>query len=115
MGKYNTLSEAINDLTKQGYTYNFNIKEECIECAENCVQLQPDEFEIDHVYRFQEMSDVDNESILYAISSTNSNLKGLLVNAYGIYANAASAKLIKKLYDPSLVGSHRASNKEDND
>ena len=39
------------------------------------MQLQPDEFEIDEVYRFQEMSDVDNESILYAISSTQNNVK----------------------------------------
>ncbi|HPW98724.1 MAG TPA: phosphoribosylpyrophosphate synthetase [Flavobacterium sp.] len=97
MGKYNTLSEAINDLTKIGYTFNFNIKDDCVVCAENNSQLQPDEFEIDQVHRFQEMSDVDNESILYAISSTQHNLKGLLVNAYGMYADAASAKLIAKL------------------
>ena len=97
MKTYATLTEAINDLTKQGYTYNFNIKSDCIECAENSLQLQPNEFEIDQVYRFQEMSDVDNESILYAISSTQNNLKGLLVNAYSIYANAASTKLIAKL------------------
>ncbi len=97
MGKYNTLSEAINDLTKEGYTFNFNLKNDCIECTENKSQLNPEEFEIDKVYRFQEMSDVDNESILYAISSTNGELKGLLVNAYGMYADAASAKLVKKL------------------
>ncbi len=97
MGKYNTLSEAINDLTKQGYTFNFNIKGECIECAENKSQLHPEDFEIDKVYRFQEMSDVDNESILYAISSKQDDLKGLLVNAYGIYADTGSAKLIAKL------------------
>ncbi|HOY12498.1 MAG TPA: phosphoribosylpyrophosphate synthetase [Saprospiraceae bacterium] len=97
MKTYTTLSEAINDLTKLGYTYNFNIKSDCIECAENNLQLQPDEFEIDEVFRFQEMSDVDNESILYAISSTENNLKGLLVNAYGIYADTASTKLIAKL------------------
>ncbi|MFZ1790101.1 MAG: phosphoribosylpyrophosphate synthetase [Saprospiraceae bacterium] len=97
MKTYTTLSEAINDLTKLGYTYNFNIKSDCIECAENNLQLQPDEFEIDEVFRFQEMSDVDNESILYAISSTENNLKGLLVNAYSIYADTASTKLIAKL------------------
>lgn len=94
---YSTLSEAINDLTRKGYTYNFNIKDDCIECAENKSKLQPDDFEIDQVYRFQEMSDMDNESVLYAISSKTSDLKGLLVNAYGIYADSASAKLISKL------------------
>lgn len=95
--RYNTLSEAINELTKRGYTFNFNIKEDCIECAENNCQLNPDEFEIDEIHRFQEMSDVGDESILYAISSSQDNLKGLLVNAYGIYADTASAKLVKKL------------------
>ena len=97
MKTYATLSEAINDLTKRGYTFNFNLKNDCIECVEKNIQLQPDEFEIDEVHRFQEMSDVDNESILYAISSIQNNLKGLLVNAYGIYADTASAKLIEKL------------------
>lgn len=97
MKTYITLSEAINDLTKKGYTFNFNIQQDCIWCAENNMQLQPDEFEIDEVYRFQEMSDVDNESILYAISSTQNNVKGLLVNAYSIYADSASTKLIEKL------------------
>lgn len=61
------------------------------------MQLQPDEFEIDEVYRFQEMSDIDNESILYAISSKELQVKGLLVNAYSIYADSALTKLIEKL------------------
>lgn len=94
---YETLSEAINDLTKRGYTFNFNIKNDCIECVKNNIQLHPDEFEIDQVHRFQEMSDVDNESILYAISSRQNNVKGLLVNAYSIYADTASAELAAKL------------------
>lgn len=97
MNSYTTLSEAVNDLVKRGYTYNFNIMEDCIKCAETERQLQPDEFEIDEVYRFQEMSDVDNESVLYAISSKQEDMKGLLVNAYSIYADTASTKLIAKL------------------
>lgn len=97
METYSTLSEAINDLTRKGYTYNFNIKQDCIECVEHQLQLHPEDFEIDHVYRFQEMSDVDNESILYAISSRKNNVKGLLVNAFSIYADSASARLIEKL------------------
>jgi len=101
MGKYTTLSEAINDLTKKGYTYNFNMKEDCIECAEKQYQLEPEEFNIDKKHRFQEMSDVDNESVLYAISSKKGGLKGLLVNAYGIYADYTSFKLVQKLNTPN--------------
>jgi hypothetical protein len=101
MGKYTTLSEAINDLTKKGYTYNFNMREDCIQCTENQYQLQPEEFNIDKKHRFQEMSDVDNESVLYAISSKEGSLKGLLVNAYGMYADYTSFKLVQKLNRPN--------------
>ena len=62
--------------------------------------MQPEDFEIEEKHRFQEMSDVDNESVLYAISSTDGKIKGLLVNAYGVYADYASFKLIQKLNMP---------------
>lgn len=94
---YHNLPEAINDLTKRGYNFNFNIKEDCLMFTNNHSQLKPDEFDIDEVYRFQEMSDVDDESILFAISSKVNNIKGLLVSAYGIYADSGSAKLVEKL------------------
>jgi hypothetical protein len=47
------------------------------------------------------MSDVDNESVLYAISSKEGSLKGLLVNAYGMYADYTSFKLVQKLNRPN--------------
>ena len=97
MGKYNSLSVAVNDLTKKGYTHNFNIKEDCIECSTLKLKLKPEEFEIDEKHRFEEMSDLDSESVLYAISSKNGDVKGLLVNAYGTYADTASFELIQKL------------------
>lgn len=100
MKTYTTLSEAINDLTKRGYTFNFNINNDCIECVENSINLEPHEFEIDKVYRFQEMSDVGDENILFAISSDKYSLKGLLVNAYGTYSDTTSAELIAKLDKP---------------
>jgi hypothetical protein len=97
MKVYTTLSEAINDLVARGYTVNFNLNDDCLQCVENRINLKPDEFEIDEVHRFQEMSDVDNESILYAISSAKNDLKGLLVNAYSIYSDTASNELAAKL------------------
>lgn len=47
MGKYTTLSEAINDLLKKGYSHDFNVKENCLECSTLQLKLKPDEFEID--------------------------------------------------------------------
>jgi len=100
MGKYISLSVAVNDLTKKGYTHDFNVKEDCIECSTLKLKLKPEEFEIDEKHRFEEMSDVDSESVLYAISSKNGEIKGLLVNAYGTYADYASFELVQKLNTP---------------
>ena len=101
MGKYTTLSEAINDLTNKGYTHNFstNNDNDSIECKSHDIELQVDEFDVDDVFRFQEMSDVDNESILYTISSKKDDIKGLLVNSYSAYSTSVSRKLVKKLHN----------------
>jgi len=97
MKNYRTLSEAVNSLVKQGYTYNFNLKEDCIECKENKATLRPSEFEIDGIYRFEGMNDPGDSNILYAISSRDEKLKGLLVNAYGAYSDTFSAEIVSKL------------------
>ncbi|GBL35682.1 hypothetical protein EMGBS15_12770 [Filimonas sp.] len=97
MKNYDTLSEAINDLVQQGYTANFNLKGDCIEDLDTDIPLHPEDFEIDEIHRFEGMTDPDDQSILYAISSVTHQVKGLLVNAYGMYADAYSAELAAKL------------------
>ena len=94
---YGTLSETINGLKEEGYTLDFNIRENCLVCQENNTSLSTDEFEIDKVYRFEGESNPDDESILYAISSLNFNVKGLLVNGYGISSDNVTAALVAKL------------------
>lgn len=94
---FGTLSETINGLIKLGYTHDFNIKDECIICQGTHDALSPDDFQIDHVYRFEGESDPEYQSILYAISSTKYNVKGTLVNGYGISSDASTSKLIEKL------------------
>lgn len=94
---YGTLSEAINGLIKLGYTHDFNIKDECVECHRENMALSPVDFQIDHIYRFEGNSDPEYQSILYAISSTKYNVKGTLVNGYGISSDEATSKLVEQL------------------
>lgn len=96
MESYETLVEALEALKKQGYTHDFNIKNELIECMALNLRLNHDEFEVTHVYRFEGMTNPDDQSVLYAIES-NSGIKGTLVNAYGIYSDPVSDKLMAKL------------------
>lgn len=94
---FGTLSETINAFVKLGYTHDFNIKDECIVCNRTNMTLSPDDFQIDHVYRFEGDSDPEYQSILYAISSSKFDLKGTLVNGYGTSSDEATTKLIEKL------------------
>lgn len=98
---YDTLSEAIEDLKSKGYTTDFNIKNEGLECKDLEHIMEPGEFEVDQMYRFEGMSSTGDNSVLYAIASEKNKLKGLLVDAYGVYADSLSMEMIQKLkYDP---------------
>ncbi len=97
MKTYDTMSEAVNDLQKRGYTHDFNLETEFVECKQNQCRLRADEFEIDEVYRFEGKTDPGDSNIVYAISSKLDDTKGVLVNGYGVYADSISADLVSKL------------------
>ena len=96
---YDTVSEAVNDLIKRGYTTDFTIlsEKDGLHCAKTTKTLSPDEFEIDETHRFEGMTDPGDEMIVYAISSKNHDIKGVIVNAYGMYTDADSSKVVAKL------------------
>ena len=101
--RYDTGSEAINDLVKQGYTANFSLlaDRECLLCHSTSQELSPEDFEIDQIHRFDGMTDPADEMIVYAVSSEKFGLKGLVVNAYGVYADNAKSRIVKKLHQHS--------------
>ena len=96
MYAYDTLSEAVNGLKQRGYTIDFNIVAGKLVCEHTPVSLSPAEFEISAVYRFEGNTDPADEAVVYAIESKHGH-RGLLVNAYGPDADAASDELVRKL------------------
>ncbi len=97
MEQYDSLLQAIEALRIQGYTEDFNLKSNCLDCRDATIQLHPHDFDIDKVFRFYGPSDVDDESILYAVSSKKYNLKGILVNGYGVSSDPLTAEMVNKL------------------
>ena len=97
--EYDTLSEAMNGLIKLGYTTDFSLlaDKECLKCNKTSLHLSPNEFEIDHWYHFDAMSDPGDDMVLFAISSKKGNIKGLVVNGYGTYADNLNSSIIDKL------------------
>ena len=96
MESYATMLEAINQLKTKGYTLDFNLQPNALECKSLNTKIQPCDFIIDEFHRFEGASNPDDNSIVYAISS-NSGLKGLLVDAYGVYADALTEEMVQKL------------------
>lgn len=97
MQHFDTLVEAINGMKSEGYTHDFNLKSNCLECMALKLEIQTEEFVVDKMFRFEGESNPDDSSVLYAISSENHHIKGILIDAYGAYSDAISPEMIEKL------------------
>ncbi len=93
-----TLVETLNRLKEEGFTHDFNIHQNALKSGD--ITLSPKEFEIVKVFRFEGMSDPDDNSILYAIKALHHDVKGTFINAYGTYADEISEDLLRKLDTP---------------
>ena len=96
MYSYETVTEALADLSKRGFVNNFNVQCDSLECKELSLVLKPGDFEIVEFYRFEGDSNPGDEEVVYAIESKN-GVKGTLVNAFGIYSDEISDEILKKL------------------
>lgn len=97
MDTMTTVSEVLNKLKKDGYTVDFNLNDNCLVCHGNSLQINPDEFVVDKHYRFEGISDPGDEAIVYAISSAKHQVKGTLVNGYGISSEEMGDDMVKAL------------------
>lgn len=92
-----TVSEVLNTLKSKGYIVDFNLDDNCLICHSNSLKIHPEEFVVDKHYRFEGISDPADEAIVYAISSTKHNIKGTLVDGYGISSDKLTSDMIKAL------------------
>lgn len=97
MKTYDTVVAAINGLKERGYELDFNIAFNNIAYTQKNIGLNPDEFEIVEVYRFEGETNPSDQAVVYAIESKDGGRKGTMVSAYGVYADDISGELIRKL------------------
>ncbi|MES2003276.1 MAG: phosphoribosylpyrophosphate synthetase [Bacteroidota bacterium] len=97
MREYENLVEALNDLKTKGYTTDFNLSFNSIACTSTGTILSLNEFEIIEHHRFEANTNPDDSSVLYVIQSLDGKIKGVLINAYGVYSDAISDDMIRKL------------------
>lgn len=96
MRVFETMTEALTDLKSRGYTEDFKLHSDLLECLTNNQKFSAENFWVDEFYRFEGMTNPDDSSILFAISSSD-GLKGTLVDAYGVYAENLTPEMSMRL------------------
>ena len=97
MENYETVTAALNALRLQGFTIDFNIAFDKNIATEGIVLFEPKDFQITRVYRFEGETDPEDEAVVYGIESFDGALKGVMVSAYGTYADETTNKIIKEI------------------
>ena len=77
MKTYETITEAINDLKMRGFSNVFNLKN----ILDQDYDFQPNKMTIIETHRFENIIDPIENSVVYAIESTSTGIKGILVYA----------------------------------
>lgn len=100
---YHSPVEAINGLRERGFTNDFNLRNAYIEASQIDLILHPEDFTIVEHYRFEGESDPGDNVVIYAIEAKD-GIKGVMMNAYGAYAEPLTGDLAKKLSYESTAG-----------
>jgi len=107
------LADTIEMLKSLGYVEDFNLEENISADRKSKFEQFADEYRIDAVYRFDEMSDPSDQSVLYAMHSVRTGKKGTLLNSFGIYTEASTDEMIEALQveeksAPKIHGPHKS-------
>lgn len=97
MKTYDTVVETINGLKSKGYVIDLNIAFDKLITTDKKITLNPDQFEIVEVHRFEGATNPSDEDVVYAVESKDGTIKGVLTSAFGLYAEPLDDSIIKKL------------------
>ncbi len=115
MNKMSTVTEVLQKLKEDGYTIDFNLSDNCLVCHGNSLQIHPEDFVVDKHYRFEGATDPGDEAIVYAISSTKHNIKGTLINGYGISSDPGTDKVVSALKEKANIEAEPPVREKSND
>jgi len=95
MDKKNPAS-VMDELNRRGFTEQFKLESEGLRGVQSGQTFGPGQVAIVEQYRFEGVSDPDDMSIVYAIE-TRSGVRGMLTDAFGVYADPRVGAFIRKV------------------
>ena len=96
-GSYLRKADAIIALQERGYHYDLILKEENIHCLQQGRLICPDDFDVIEAYRFDGKRRMCDNHVIYAISLSNNDIRGILMTPYSLLAKGLSIHLWSKL------------------
>jgi hypothetical protein len=95
----NSLSMVMSKAVKNGYTESFKVTGKGLAPQSDLARIySPDQVQVINFYRFEGESDPGDNAIMYQIE-TSDGLKGLLVDAYGMYADEKVNTFMQQVED----------------
>ncbi|MEQ8238143.1 MAG: hypothetical protein RIA69_02975 [Cyclobacteriaceae bacterium] len=94
-GNPDTLAEATNSLTKDGYLESFSAEENAIKAANSKKEYQPEDLKIVKSFRFDGLTNPADETQVFGILA-NDGTKGTIVMSYSA-AHNHNIELIKQI------------------
>ncbi len=94
-----TLTECLNIAAEHGFVASFRaVDGDRLLITDGSRSLRPEDVSIPNFYRFEGPSNPDDMAILYLIE-THDGIKGVLVDAYGVYADEKVSEFVKAVTD----------------
>ena len=90
---YATLADAIDGLTRRGFSERFRVVDGGLQVIGTGERLRPADLVIREFHRFEGMSDPDDMAIVYAIEGKG-GIRGTLADAFGVYSDPATGAVL---------------------
>jgi hypothetical protein len=95
----NSLAMVMNKAVKNGYTEQFKVGSRGFHTAEEGSKAYaPEEISVINFYRFEGESDPGDNAIMYVVETADGK-KGILVDAYGPYADPKVSAFMQQVED----------------
>ena len=91
--QYTTLTSALEDLNKKGYSGNFSVTDKGLLNDGKGILYPPVEAKLMEFHRFEGLTNPSDSSILYVVKLRN-GLKGTVVDSYGAQGSETTSKFM---------------------
>lgn len=90
------ISETLAKLKTKGYVLTYRREATCLYCFESEEWIKPGDFGVDESYYFEDITNPDEDRVLYALTLSNGS-RGCLVDVCNVYTDNISYEMEQKL------------------